>query len=107
MFGRYYRRLKWLFWGEVSRMLVEDYESPADAIVLPLLALSASVSMLWTAVSIDRLVDATVWLFPAAIIGFLGALAMGMSVLVAAASVVYATRTAEVDRPMEVHDGRA
>jgi len=107
MVGRYYRRLKWLFWGEVARLLVEEYESPADAIVFPLLAASVGGSMLWTAIFMYESATTSVRLLPATITALLGGAIIGMGVLAAAASVVYATRTTEVDRPMGVHDGRA
>ena len=106
MFGRHYRRLKWLFWGEVSRILVEQYESEADAILMPIYGLSCGGSVLWAAAVIYGLMGGVARLLPVALLGLLGGSILGMGVLAAAASVVYATQTTEVDRPMEVHDGR-
>ena len=103
MIRRWYRRARWVFLGQVAEA-VEDYESAADAIGMPMLG-CAVATLLWIgtveigAYSVGGPIASSAAQFGAAAIAGIFTAQMAVQVC---ASFVYATQTTELPGGQEV-----
>jgi hypothetical protein len=103
MIRRWYRRGRWMFLGQVAEA-VEDYESAADAIGMPVMA-CAVATLLWVgaielgAYTAGGPIVSSVAQFSAAVIAGIFTAQMTVQVY---ASFVYATQTTELPAGQEV-----
>jgi hypothetical protein len=103
MIRRWYRRARWVFLGNVAEA-VEEYDSAADAIGMPVLA-CAVATLLWvgtielSAYTVGGPITSSVAQFGAAAIA---GLFTGVTAVHICASVVYATQTTELPTGQEV-----
>lgn len=101
------RLVAWILWhyyGAVARAVIEDYDSPADAAGLPLLAGSMTAAFVVTATHLYSTTPGVAGLAYGLVGGFLALLTGGVAAVWLGASVVYATQRTEVETPAEVGD---
>jgi hypothetical protein len=103
MIRRWYRRARWVVLGEVAKA-VEEYESAADAIAMPVFGCAATM-LLWIgtielgAYTAGGPIVSSAAQFSAAVIAGIFTAQMAVQVC---ASVVYATQTTELPAGQEV-----